>query len=288
MRTVHSVSEMRRILSDARAQKKRVAFVPTMGALHEGHLALVREAKKHGDVVCVSTFVNPTQFGPNEDYSRYPRTLDADREALGTLADFIFAPDAAEMYPEGDQTRVRVFALAEPLCGAFRPGHFEGVCTVVTKLFSIVGECTAVFGRKDYQQLAVLRRVARDLFLPVEIVGCPIVRESDGLALSSRNRFLSEDERARALVIPRALSSAINAFNAGERNVAVIREGVRASIASSTDRIDYVELTHPETLEPLGASERVHERTLLALACHLGKTRLIDNVVLGEDPTPVH
>jgi len=287
MQTVEDVAEFRRILTEARAKGRRIGFVPTMGALHEGHLALVREAKKHGDYVCVSIFVNPTQFGPNEDFARYPRTLEADSASLGGLADCIFAPNAEAIYPEDDQTRVRVGALAEPLCGPFRPGHFEGVCTVVTKLFAIVGPCVAVFGRKDYQQLAVLRRVVQDLFLPVEMVGVPIVREKDGLALSSRNRYLSEEERARALVIPRALTSAVNAFNAGERNVSVLREGVRASIAASTDRIDYVELTHPDTLQILGASERVLERSLFAVACHIGKTRLIDNVVLGEDPAPI-
>ncbi len=283
---MHDPAEMGRILDEARALGQRVGFVPTMGALHEGHLALVHEARRRADVVCVSIFVNPTQFGPSEDFSRYPRTVDADRAALGTHAEYIFAPDAASMYPPGDETRVHVGALAAPLCGAFRPGHFEGVCTVVAKLFSIVGPCVAVFGRKDYQQLAVLRRMAADLFLPVDVVGHPIVRESDGLALSSRNRYLSADERARALAIPRALSEAARAFGAGERSAGTLRGMVREKIAAGGDRIDYVDLAHPDSLAVLGDGERAHERTLMAIACHVGKTRLIDNMVLGEDPAP--
>jgi pantoate--beta-alanine ligase len=192
--------DFRRACGEARARGERVGFVPTMGALHEGHLSLVRAARKHAPFVAVSIFVNPTQFGPNEDFSRYPRDLDGDIAKLATAgANVVFCPEASAMYPTGERTRVRVAGLEEPLCGAFRPSHFEGVATIVTKLFSLTGECVAVFGKKDYQQLAILRRMTTDLMLPIELVGHPIVREKDGLALSSRNAYLSTEDRQRAL-----------------------------------------------------------------------------------------
>ena len=199
--------ELRRACGLARSHGARVGFVPTMGALHEGHIALVRDAKRRAGFVAVSIFVNPTQFGPGEDFARYPRDLESDLAKLASAdADAVFAPDSQAMYPDGDQTRVRVGELAASLCGPFRPGHFEGVATVVTKLFGLVGASVAVFGRKDYQQLAVIRRVVADLFLPVEVVGHPILREPDGLAMSSRNAYLSADERVRALGLSRGLS----------------------------------------------------------------------------------
>jgi pantoate--beta-alanine ligase len=197
---VKSPEEARAACDAARARGLRVGLVPTMGALHEGHIALVHEALRHADFVMCSIFVNPTQFGPNEDFARYPRDLEGDMRKLEGVS-VVFAPEATAMYPAGDETRVHVGPLAAHLCGPHRPGHFEGVATVVTKLFAITGACTAVFGKKDYQQLAILRRVAIDLFLPVTVVGHPIVRQRDGLAMSSRNAYLSPEERARSLAL---------------------------------------------------------------------------------------
>lgn len=278
----------RRACDEARGRGLRVALVPTMGALHAGHAALITEARRHADFVAVSVFVNPTQFGPNEDLARYPRMLESDiarSEASG--AHGVFAPSAEAMYPSGDETRVRVGATAEPLCGPHRPGHFEGVATVVTKLFALAGPCVAAFGSKDYQQLQVLRRVARDLFLPVEILAVPTVREPDGLAMSSRNAYLSAEERAAALAIPRGLSEAVRAFAAGERGAGALTGLVRSRVAPIATSIDYVEIADPDTLRPLQGAERTGDRALLALALRLKGARLIDNVVLGEDPAPI-
>jgi len=284
-RIVRTVAEVRAACDEARTGA-RVGFVPTMGALHEGHLALVREAFNHAGFVVVSIFVNPTQFGPNEDLSRYPRDLAGDVAKLGGVgASLVFAPDAGAIYASGDDTRVRVEGVAAPLEGERRPGHFEGVATVVTKLFSIVGPCTAVFGRKDYQQLLVVRRLVRDLLLPVEVIGHPIVRERDGLAMSSRNAYLSSDERARALSIVRGLDAASRAFAAGERRRAAIEGLVRASIEASVTSVDYVEAREADGLQALG--DTLGERAALLVACRVGTTRLIDNVVLGEDPAPL-
>ena len=255
-----------------------------MGALHDGHLSLVREARRHADVVAVSIFVNPTQFGPNEDFSRYPRDLDRDAAMLGTESvALIFCPGASDIYPDGEQTRVRVGALAEPLCGAFRPGHFEGVATVVAKLLIAAGPCVAVFGKKDYQQLAILRRVVVDLLLPVSVVAAPILREADGLAMSSRNAYLSADERARAVGLSRGLRAAHEAFICGERDPEVLLGPVREEVSRAADRVDYVSVVDADSLAPLS---RVGSRALLAVACHLGTTRLIANIVLGEDAAP--
>jgi pantoate--beta-alanine ligase len=257
-----------------------------MGALHEGHLGLVRAAKTRAPFVAVSIFVNPTQFGPSEDFSKYPRDLGGDVEKLANVgADLVFAPDDKAMYPAGEETRVRVGRLAESLCGPFRPGHFEGVATVVTKLFAIVGPSVAVFGKKDYQQLAILRRVARDLFLPIEIVGHPIVREPDGVAMSSRNAYLSAEQRTKARALSRGLSAAAHAFASGERRSAELVRLARDVIAPAATSIDYVEVTDADSLVPL--RDQVPDRALLAVACRVGTTRLIDNVVLGEDPAPV-
>ena len=278
---VRTPDELRAKCNDARAAGNRVAFVPTMGALHDGHLALVRRAREIAPFVVVSIFVNPTQFGPNEDFARYPRDLDGDAKKLAPLGtSAIFAPEPGAMYPPGEETRVHVGALAAPLCGAFRPGHFEGVTTIVAKLFAIVGPCAAVLGRKDYQQLAILRRMVTDLFFPVTIVGHPIVREADGLAMSSRNAYLSEDERARALGLSRALRGASDAFGRGERAASVIERAARAEVQRAADSIDYVSVVDADTLAPVA---KIGERALVAIACRVGKTRLIDNFVLGED-----
>jgi pantoate--beta-alanine ligase len=288
-RIVSTAADFRAMCDDARARTgARIGFVPTMGALHEGHLSLVREAKKRAPFVAVSIFVNPTQFGPNEDLARYPRDLDGDVAKLASVgADAVFAPEPKAMYPEGEQTRVSVGSLAVPLCGRFRPGHFEGVATVVSKLFALAGPCVAVFGKKDYQQLAILRRLAIDLFFPVEIVGHPIVREKDGLAMSSRNAYLSPADRQRALGLSRGLDAAWRAFAAGERDAAALGRLTRAEVEKAADSIDYVDVTDADSLAPFADGARTGGRALVAIACRVGSTRLIDNVVLGEDPSPV-
>lgn len=254
-----------------------------MGALHEGHLALVREARRHADFVVCSIFVNPTQFGPNEDFAKYPRDLEGDVDKLEGV-DLVFAPRPEAMYPKGERTRVRVDGLTEHLCGPHRPGHFEGVTTVVAKLFAVVGPCTAVFGKKDYQQLAVLRRMTTDLLLPVTVVGHPIVREKDGLAMSSRNAYLSAEERTRALGLSRGLRAAQHAFVAGERTSGALRRLARGAIEPVATTIDYVTVADADAIAPLPDDASVPDRVLLAVACRIGATRLIDNVVLGEDP----
>jgi pantoate--beta-alanine ligase len=262
-------------------------MVPTMGALHEGHQALMREASRHAAATAVTIFVNPTQFGPQEDLARYPRDLDGDvAKCAAEGVSLVFAPDVAEMYPEGERTRVSVSGLTESLCGASRPGHFDGVATVVTKLFAAAGPLVAVFGRKDYQQLQIIRRLTRDLLLPVEIIGYPTVREPDGLALSSRNAFLSPEDRQRALAIPRALAGAVGRFAAGERRVGELRALVVDALESAGLRADYATLADADTLTPIADAARSGERALLAVAAFAGATRLIDNVVLGEDPAP--
>lgn len=281
--------ELRSTLSNAREKRdQRVAFVPTMGALHDGHLALVREGRRlvgSAGLVVASVFVNPTQFGPNEDLARYPRDLDGDAAKLqGAGCDVLFCPAADAMYPAGEQTRVRVSALTEGLCGPHRPGHFEGVATVVAKLFAIVGRVYAVFGKKDYQQLSVIRRMVADLFFPVEVVGHPIVREPGGLAMSSRNAYLSAEERERALGLSRGLRHAYAAFAGGERRAGALVAIVRTEVEKVADTIDYVDATDADSLEVLGKDADVGPRVLLAIACKVGKTRLLDNVVLGEDP----
>jgi pantoate--beta-alanine ligase len=278
-------SEVRSACDAAQARGLTVGFVPTMGALHEGHLALVREAKRRASFVVCSIFVNPTQFGPNEDLTHYPRDLAGDVRKLEGV-DVVFAPEPEAIYPAGERTRVRVDELTAHLCGPRRPGHFEGVTTVVAKLFSIVGPSIAVFGKKDFQQLAVLRRMSRDLFFPVELVGHPIVREVDGLAMSSRNAYLSVEERARALGLSRGLAAATRAFAAGERRAGSLRTLALASIEPVATSIDYVSVADVDTLAPLPDEAVVGERALVAVACRIGKTRLIDNVVLGEDPPP--
>jgi pantoate--beta-alanine ligase len=233
-------------------------------------------------------FVNPTQFGPGEDLERYPRTLEADAERCrerGVAA--VFAPQAAAMYPPGDETRVRVGATAADLCGAFRPGHFEGVCTVVAKLFLLVGPCVALFGRKDYQQFRVIERMVRDLFLPVEVVGMATVREPDGLALSSRNAYLSTQQRERALALPRGLALAAGAYRDGERSVAALRAIADKPIRAAVDSIDYLTIADADSVVPLGDGDSIDGSAVLAVAAHIGPTRLIDNLVLGRDPAPM-
>jgi pantoate--beta-alanine ligase len=292
MRVVHTVTELRALSEGERCAGRRIALVPTMGALHAGHLALVEVAREHADRVWVSIFVNPTQFNDAADLERYPRTLEEDLAACRRAGvDLVFAPEASQMYPPGDETRVEVERLSQPLCGASRPGHFRGVTTVVTRLLAAARPHVAVFGEKDYQQLAVVRRMARDLLLGVEIVGAPIVREPDGLALSSRNCNLDAEARRQAVVLCRALAAAEGELAAGDRDGARLLHRVRAEIEKAPRaEIDYAELRDPETLEP--APSTLDRPALLALAVFFRtrdgadapRVRLIDNRVLRPQP----
>jgi len=273
---------MRARAEDLRRDGRRIAVVPTMGALHEGHLALLRAARARADVVILTIFVNPTQFGPGEDLSRYPRDEAGDlARARAAGIDLAFCPDAAAMYPPGSQTFVEVRELQRPLCGASRPGHFAGVATVVTKLFHATLPHVAVFGEKDYQQLAIIRRLARDLDFGIEIASVPIVRDPDGLAMSSRNAYLGPAERRAALGLSAGLGAAQAAFAAGERDADALLAAARAPIeAEPLARIDYVELRDADELTALVRVEPAR-RAVLALAVFVGATRLIDNRVLG-------
>jgi len=279
LRIIETVRDMRSWSEAERRAGRRIALVPTMGALHEGHLALVREARRRGDRVVVSLFVNPAQFAPNEDLSRYPRDFARDSDLLEEeKVDVLFHPSAAEVYPEGYQTYVGVERLAPLLCGEHRPGHFRGVATVVAKLFNMVRPHAAVFGAKDYQQLQVIRRMVKDLNFDVEIVSHPIVRDRDGLALSSRNVYLSARERAAAPCLFHALNAAQSLVAGGERDGARVIAAARSVIeAEPLAEIEYVRLCDPETLEEIG---RVDGEALLALAVRIGPARLIDNAVL--------
>lgn len=278
---VHDPREMQALSEGWRREGKRIAFVPTMGYFHEGHLSLMREGKRRGDVLVVSIFVNPIQFGPSEDYSRYPRDLERDlRLAEEVGVDVAFCPEVEDMYPPGFQTFVEVTELQKPLCGQYRPGHFRGVATVVLKLFNIVKPHVAIFGLKDYQQYLVIRRMVQDLNLDLEVVGMPTVREPDGLASSSRNAYLTPEEREKATVLFRALMAAKEAFEEGKRDADEILEAARSVLAGEPAvRVQYLELRDPETLEPLKGEVR---RGLLAVAAYLGNTRLIDNCLLEE------
>ncbi len=277
---VHTIAEVRERCDAARREGKRVGFVPTMGALHDGHLSLMDIAKDSGaDYRVVSVFVNPLQFAPDDDLDRYPRTLQADVAGCEKRdVDLVFAPSPEEMYGSGTMTEVRVGTITERWEGEHRKGHFEGVATVVTKLFQIIGPSISVFGRKDYQQWRLIDRMVRDLSMPIEVIGAPIVRERDGLALSSRNRYLSSEERSRALCISRGLRAAKTAFENGEQNGEVLRRIVEAEVRPNMDRVDYVAAASPETLLPI-ESEANH--IVLLVAAHVGKTRLIDNLELS-------
>jgi pantoate--beta-alanine ligase len=279
---VRAPAEMRARAEDQRRDGVRIAVVPTMGALHDGHLSLLRAGRARADLLIATIFVNPTQFGPGEDYAAYPRTEEDDvARARECGADLVFAPDADSMYPPGYETYVEVRELSRPLCGASRPGHFSGVATVVTKLFHTTLPHVAVFGEKDYQQLALIRRMNRDLDFGIEIVGMPIVREADGLALSSRNRYLSPEERADALSLSRGLTAAREAYRAGERDRGALEACARAPVeAAPRARLEYAELRDADTLEPV---ERADRPAVLAVAARVGTTRLIDNTVLGRE-----
>lgn len=265
-----------------RPDGRRVGLVPTMGYLHEGHASLIREARGRCETVVVSIFVNPLQFGPAEDYEKYPRDLERDRalcEREG--ADIVFHPSAAEMYRGGRPlTTVHVAELGDGLCGRSRPGHFDGVCTVVSKLLHLVNPTHAFFGEKDWQQLQIVRQMARDLSFPAEIVGCPIVREPDGLALSSRNAYLSREERDAAAAIPRVLSGLAAAVRQGNREISALLEDARRDLEDGNPllRVDYLSFVDPETLRPL-SELRAGQSGLFAAAVYAGATRLIDNAL---------
>lgn len=290
MRITSSIAEIRELVGNAKRLGKRVGFVPTMGALHAGHLALIDRAVEECDTTVVSIFVNPLQFGPTEDFDRYPRTFEADAELCRQHGvDAIFAPSAEEMYPEGHKTVVDVLDLTEGLCGAYRPGHFRGVTTVVAKLFQIVAPDRAYFGQKDYQQLLAIRRMVADLHFPLEVVPVETVREPDGLAISSRNQYLSPGERQAATVIYRSLMEARRLLAAGERHPGKVREAVRAVLATEPMfREQYVEVVNAADLRPLeppgtapGANPGAQSQpqVLVAVAGFIGETRLIDNIV---------
>jgi pantoate--beta-alanine ligase len=280
LRILATIEEMRDACRAVRRSGKRLGFVPTMGALHEGHLSLVRAAQGSCEVVAASIFVNPTQFAPTEDLAKYPRTFDRDRELLEKEGvELLFAPTAAEMYPAGATTWVTVEGLSDKLDGRSRPGHFRGVTTVVAKLFHIVEPDAAFFGQKDAAQLAIIRRMVRDLNFPVEIVACPIVREPDGLALSSRNAYLDPPQRKQALVLSRSLARVRKMWQSGEREAAkLIAMGREEFAAEPSIRLDYLEMIDPGSLDPVGQAA---EGTLVAVAAYVGATRLIDNLLLG-------
>lgn len=279
MRTIRSLAEMTAASREARAAGRTVGLVPTMGFLHEGHLSLVRDCRRKADVTVVSIFVNPLQFGPREDFRDYPRDIARDSALLEREGvDVLFCPEAGEMYPPGYRTFVEVTGLEDKLCGRSRPGHFRGVATVVLKLFDIVQPDAAFFGQKDAQQALIIRRLAADLDLSLSVEVRPIVREPDGLAMSSRNTYLGPEERRAALVLWKGLQATRESFDRGERKAEALLEALREPVVGEPlARLDYAELVDPETLEPVA---RVERETLAALAVYVGRTRLIDNIIL--------
>jgi pantoate--beta-alanine ligase len=279
MKIIQEPQAMQRLADELRTDGRRIALVPTMGYLHEGHLSLMREGRKRADILVVSLFVNPTQFGPQEDLDAYPRDFEHDRRCMQEAGvDVAFAPTDKEMYREGHQTYVTVEEVTRNLCGRSRPVHFRGVATVVTKLFNIVKPHIALFGMKDFQQLVVIRRMVRDLNLDIEIVGCPIVREPDGLAMSSRNKYLNEHERKEALALKKALDRAQDLCRQGERRAqAVVDEARRILDGQSLVRTDYISICDTDRLEDV---EAVEGETIMAIAAFVGSTRLIDNCIL--------
>ena len=277
MQVTKTVEETRKQIKQWKKEGKTIGLVPTMGFLHEGHASLIRKCREQNDIVVVSDFVNPTQFGPNEDLEAYPRDFERDSKLCESLgADLIFAPSPEDMYHD-PHAFVSIDTLSETLCGKTRPIHFKGVCTVVTKLFHIVAPDRAYFGEKDAQQLAIIRKMVKDLNFDIEIVGCPIVREADGLAMSSRNTYLNEEERKAALVLSQAVRLGEGLVEAGEKNAAVIKEKMIAHIeAEPLAKIDYVEIVDAQSLEPVS---EIQGEILAAMAVYIGKTRLIDNFI---------
>jgi len=282
MNVTRDIASTREVIAAARRAGRRIAFVPTMGALHVAHVSLIEAAKRDGNYIVVSIFVNPTQFTPGEDFGKYPRDEAGDLmtcEEAGV--DLVFLPPTEEMYPPNAATSVHVGRLTDTLCGPCRPGHFDGVALVVAKLFNIVQPDAAFFGEKDFQQLAVIRWMVRDLDMPMEVVGCPTIRESDGLAVSSRNAYLREAERRQATCLYRSLCAARGLIQGGERDSAVVTEKMRGIIAEAGPAdVDYISVVDPESMQPVA---RIERRVLIALAVRIGAARLIDNAVV--DPT---
>ncbi|HCF37994.1 pantoate--beta-alanine ligase [Thermosipho africanus Ob7] len=278
MKVIEKIEDMKKISKEILESKKTIGFVPTMGFLHEGHLSLVKAAKSENDITIVSIFVNPTQFGPNEDYNNYPRDLERDLSMLKDMeVDYVFVPSVEEMYPDSFSTYVEEIKLSRFLCGASRPGHFRGVCTVVTKLFNIVKPTRAYFGQKDAQQFRVLRRMVRDLNMDVELVEMPIVREPDGLALSSRNTYLNDEERKEAVRLYKSLLKAKELIESGEKDVEIIKNEMKKILTHPLLRIDYIEIVDEENLEPV---EKIDRRVIIAIAVFVGRARLIDNMII--------
>ena len=278
MNIISTIDKMQKKSSQIRRDNKIIAFVPTMGFLHEGHLSLIKKAKEVGDIVVVSIFVNPTQFGPKEDLDKYPHNFERDRELCQDAgADFIFYPEVNEIYPETYFTYVEVHNITHALCGLSRPEHFKGVTTIVTKLFNIVKPHKAIFGQKDFQQSQVIKRMVSDLNMDIEIIRSPIIREADGIAMSSRNKYLSESERKDALVLSKSLLLAKDFIKIGKLDSIYIKDKMIKLISSVPSQIDYVEIVDADTLKEV---EQVKNNTLFALAVKIGKTRLIDNLYI--------
>ncbi len=281
MKIIDSIAKMQGLAEGLRRTDNKIGLVPTMGYLHEGHLALVKKARQISDTVVVSIFVNPTQFAPTEDLDRYPRDFERDRALLESEnADIIFFPDAKQMYPEGYSTYIQVRGLEDFLCGGSRKGHFIGVATVVAKLFNIVKPHYAVFGKKDFQQLKIIERMVRDLNMDIEIIPCPTVREADGLAMSSRNTYLGPEERKKALILYESIKTLKGMFREGVRDADILKKKAREMIESIEGvRIDYISITDTETLEEIST---IKDKALYAVACFVGRTRLIDNTILED------
>ncbi|APF25465.1 pantoate--beta-alanine ligase [Clostridium sporogenes] len=276
MNIVHTIKDIKEIIKKWKDENLSIGYVPTMGYLHEGHASLIKKAREENDKVVVSIFVNPIQFGPKEDYSTYPRDLDKDSSLCDEFgANLIFNPEASEMYPNKIYSHVNVGTLTKNLCGEKRPGHFQGVCTVLTKFFNIIAPTRAYFGEKDAQQLAVVKKMVQDLNFPIEIIGCPIIRESDGLAKSSRNAYLNIKERKSALVLNKSLKEALNALESGETKSNTIKNIIVNRLNKEPlAKIDYVSIVDSDNLQPI---EEIKSSILVAIAVYIGKTRLIDN-----------
>ena len=279
MNIIQNITEMDKYTTQLRQEGKTIGLVPTMGALHQGHISLMETARDESDHVIVSIFVNPAQFGPEEDYKVYPRDIKGDTEKIKSAgADTLFLPSVHQIYPEGYSTYAEVEGLSEIMCGKTRPGHFRGVATVVLKLFNIIKQHKAFFGQKDFQQTVVIKKMVKDLNLDTQIIVLPTVREADGLAMSSRNKYLNQEERTSAAVLYRSLSKARNLFDQGERSADILRDTVTRTIMSEPSaRIEYIAIVHPDTLQE---EKDVQKDTVIAIAARIGRTRLIDNIIL--------